>query len=128
MSTRMVVALFIGTLVAVPAWAQAPAQASNMVLVANNTLNGNGDGGEGLVIQRRADGRRILYLAHESQKTCLSILDVTRPENPTLINQVPSPGPGRTRCNSIGLSGNVLLVANQTLKQGEKPAGLWVLD
>ena len=33
-----------------------------------------------------------------------------------------------TRCNSLGLSGNVLAVANQTLKVGQKPAGMWLLD
>jgi hypothetical protein len=99
-----------------------------MVLVAHNDLNGNGDGGEGLVIQQWPDGRRVLYLAHEGQKTCLSIVDVTHPEKPTMINQLPSPSPGITRCNSLGLSGNVLVVANQTLKQGQKTAGMWVLD
>jgi hypothetical protein len=33
-----------------------------------------------------------------------------------------------TRCNSLGLSGNVLAVANQTQKVGQKPAGMWLLD
>ncbi len=33
-----------------------------------------------------------------------------------------------TRCNSLGLSGNVLAVANQAAKIGQKPAGMWVLD
>jgi hypothetical protein len=28
-------------------------------------LNGNGDGGEGMALQKLKDGRRILYLAHE---------------------------------------------------------------
>jgi hypothetical protein len=42
--------------------------------------------------------------------------------------QLPSPGPAVTRCNSLGLSGNVLAVANQTLKVGQKPAGMWLLD
>jgi hypothetical protein len=64
----------------------------------------------------------------EGEKTCLSIIDVTRPENPVLINQLPSPSPGVTRCNSLGLSGNVLAVANQANKTGGKTAGMWVLD
>ncbi|HXA68413.1 MAG TPA: hypothetical protein VNV82_24840, partial [Bryobacteraceae bacterium] len=108
--------------------AQPVAEAQNISLVGHNDLNGNGDGGEGLAIQQFPDGRRVLYLAHEGQKTCLSIVDVTHPENPVMINQIPSPAPGITRCNSLGLSGNVLVVANQTLKQGQKMAGMWILD
>ena len=112
----------------VPLRAQATAQTKDVALVGHNDLNGNGDGGEGLAIQQWPDGRRILYLAHEGQKTCLSIVDVTHPEQPVLINQLPSPAPGITRCNSLGLSGNVLAIANQALKQGQKTAGMRVLD
>jgi len=115
-------------LIAAPAGAQSVAESRNMTLVGHNDLNGNGDGGEGLALQQLPDGRRILYLAHEGQKTCVSILDVTRPEQPVLINQLPSPAPGVTRCNSLGLSGNVLAIANQTLQKGQKSAGMWVLD
>jgi hypothetical protein len=75
-------------------------------------LNGQGDGGEGLALQQFPDGRRILYLAHEAPQRCLSVIDVTTPERPVLVNQLPSPTPGVTRCNSLGLSGNVLAVAN----------------
>jgi hypothetical protein len=110
------------------AHAQPAAEAQNVSLVGHNDLNGNGDGGEGLALQQFPDGRRVLYLAHEGQKTCLSIIDVTHPENPVMITQFPSPSPGITRCNSLGLSGNVLAVANQTLKQGQKTAGMWILD
>jgi len=100
----------------------------NISLVGHNDLNGKGDGGEGLAIQVTPDGHRILYLAHEGQDTCISILDVTKPENPVLLNQLPVPSPGVTRCNSLGLSGNVLVIANQTLQVGQKTAGLWILD
>ena len=71
--------------------AQPAAEAQNVSLVGHNDLNGNGDGGEGLAIQQFPDGRRVLYLAHEGQKTCLSIVDVTHPDNPVMINQLPSP-------------------------------------
>jgi hypothetical protein len=74
------------------------------------------------------DGRRILYLAHEAPRRCLSIIDVSKPENPVLVNQLPSPTPGVTRCNSQGLSGNVLAVANQAAKAGGTRAGMWALD
>jgi hypothetical protein len=45
-----------------------------------------------------------------------------------MVNQLPSPAPGTTRCNSLGLVGDRLVVANQTLTKGQKPAGMWVLD
>ena len=108
--------------------APAAAEAKSMELVAHHELGGNGDGGEGMAIQQRPDGRRILYLAHEGQKTCLSVVDVTDPKAPSLLNQLPSPGSGVARCNSLGLAGDVLAVANQTLKPGQKPAGMWLLD
>ncbi len=110
------------------ALAQSSPEQKSMVLLAHNDLNGNGDGGEGMAIQQWPDGRRILYIAHEGEKTCLSIVDVTHPENPVMVNQLPSPASGITRCNSLGLAGNVLVVANQTKKVGQTPAGMWVLD
>src|SRR5271170_226837 len=127
MKSILVIAAIAG-IAALPVSAQRTAESSNVTLVGHNDLNGNGDGGEGLAIQQWPSGQRILYLAHEGQKTCVSIVDVTHPENPVLINQLPSPAPGITRCNSLGLSGNVLVIANQALQKGEKTAGLWVLD
>src|SRR5215475_6337770 len=121
--------LAIAAVAAVPAaHAQPAAEARNMQQVSQLDLAGNGDGGEGMALQQRPDGRRILYLAHEGQKICLSVVDVTDPRAPELVAQLPSPGPGVTRCNSLGLSGNVLAVANQTLKVGQKLAGMWLLD
>ena len=111
-----------------PAASSSTARADHVVLVGHSDLNGHGDGGEGLVLQQWPDGRRLLYLAHEGETTCLSVVDVTRPEAPALVNQLPSPAPGTTRCNSLGLSGSTLVVANQTLNKGAKPAGMWVLD
>ena len=109
-------------------YAQSGAESRNMVLVGHNDLNGNGDGGEGLALQQWPDGRRLLHLAHEAPERCLSIIDVTTPEAPRLVNQIRSAAPGITRCNSLGLSGNVLAVANQSAKAGGKPAGMSVLD
>src|SRR5262252_9659134 len=128
---RLLLGLSAAAALAAPlarAQSQAPAEARDMELVAHLDLGGNGDGGEGLALHKLRDGRRILYLAHEGQKTCLSAVDVTRPEAPRLVAQLPSPGPGVTRCNSLGLSGNVLAVANQAAKAGGKTAGMWVLD
>jgi len=121
--------LSITTVLALPAArAQPRPEALDMEQVSQLGLNGNGDGGEGMALQKRKDGRRILYFAHEGQKTCLSVIDVTNPRAPALLAQLASPGPGVTRCNSLGLSGNVLAVANQTQKVGQKPAGMWLLD
>ena len=122
------VVVFAVTLFAMTANSEEKAEQKNMLLIGHNALNGHGDGGEGLAIQQRPDGRRILFIAHEGETTCLSIVDVTHPEAPALLNQLPSPAPGITRCNSLGLSGNVLVVANQTMKMGQSPAGMWVLD
>ncbi len=86
---RILFVIGLAGIVILPLSAQPRAEAKDVVLVGHNDLNGNGDGGEGLAIQQWADGRRILYLAHEGQKTCLSIVDVTHPENPVMINQLP---------------------------------------
>ena len=124
-----VLGLSITAVLAMPAArAQTVAEAMDVEQVSQLGLNGNGDGGEGMALQKLKDGRRILYFAHEGQKTCLSVIDVTDPRAPVLIVQLPSPGPAVTRCNSLGLTGNVLAVANQTAKVGQKPAGMWLLD
>src|SRR5690349_19010355 len=85
------------TLFAFPARAQTAPEAKDIEQVANLNLDGNGDGGEGMALQQRKDGRRILYLAHEGQKTCFSVVDVTNPKAPALVAQLPSPGPAVTR-------------------------------
>src|SRR5262249_47723437 len=106
----------------------ASSESKNMRLLAQHDLNGHGDGGEGLAIQKLPDGRRLLYLAHEGTETCLSIIDVTNPKSPALMNQLPSAGRGVARCNSLSLSGNVLAIANQVNAVGREPAGMWLLD
>ena len=128
--TILIALLLTGLSVLFPAFSRATdsAEQKNIELVGHSDLNGNGDGGEGMAIQQWPDGRRILYMAHEGEKTCLTVVDVTHPEKPVMINHLPSPQPGVTRCNSLGLSGNVLGVANQAKKVGQNSAGLWVLD
>jgi hypothetical protein len=41
-------------------------ESKNMRLISSHDLNGFGNIGEGISIQQTADGRRILYMAHES--------------------------------------------------------------
>jgi hypothetical protein len=104
------------------------AEQENVELLAHADLNGKADGGEGLALQQMPDGTRLLFIAHEGQQNCLSIVDVTKPDQPLLVNQLPSPGPGVTRCNSLSLADNVLAVADQTEKVGMSPGGMWLLD
>ncbi|HLI13102.1 MAG TPA: hypothetical protein VKY65_16030 [Alphaproteobacteria bacterium] len=99
------------------------AEASNMEIIGHSDLNGIGKGGEGLALKQYPDGRRILFLAHESAPMCFSVLDVTRPEQPAVIAQIPVEA-SHLRCNSLGLAGDVLVVAHQTQKVGQKDAGL----
>src|SRR6516162_26366 len=63
--------------------------ASNMQIIGHSDLNGAGKGGEGLALQQYPDGRRVLFLAHESAPMCFSAIDVTKPEDPKVIAQEP---------------------------------------
>jgi hypothetical protein len=106
-----------------------PSEARNLTLLSHTTLNGHGDGGESMVIQQWPDGRRVLYFVHQGDQHCLSVVDVTHPEKPEVLVYLPSPSPGATQCNAIGLSGNVLAVANWTSTAEEKGhKGMWLLD
>src|ERR1700691_1134843 len=94
------------------------AEASNMTLVGHSDLNGVGKGGEGLALHQYPDGRRVLFLAHESGPMCFSVVDVTKPEDPKVITQIPV-DVAFARCNSLGLSGTTLAVAHQVDKVGQ---------
>jgi hypothetical protein len=112
------------------AWADpipAVQSASNMRIIGHSDLNGAGHGGEGLALRQYPDGRRVLFLAHESAPMCVSIVDVTKPEDPKVITQIPVPAP-QLRCNSLGLSGTTMTVAHQTDKPGQAGAGMEVWD
>jgi hypothetical protein len=108
---------------------QFPSEARNLTQVSHTTLNGHGDGGESMEIQQWPDGRRVLYFVHQATESCLSVVDVTRPEKPEVLVYLPSPSPGDTQCNAVGLSGNVLAVANWTTNAEQKGhKGFWLLD
>ena len=118
--------------VAPPVAAQTPdaltaAEASNMEIVGRSDLNGVGKGGEGLALRQYADGKRVLFLAHESAPMCFSVIDVTKPEAPSVITQIPVEA-DFVRCNSLGLAGNILIVARQTEKPGQQYAGIDIYD
>src|SRR5262249_12982983 len=98
----------------------------NLRLVGHSSLNGAGKGGEGLALQRHGE-TTILFLAHESAPQCFSVVDVTSPKKPEVLTQVPVEA-DFVRCNSLGLSGNVLVVARQSEKVGQPHGGIVVYD
>lgn len=107
-------------------WAK-PLEAKNMRIVGHSDLNGRGNGGEGLALHQYPDGRRVLFLAHETSPVCLSAVDVTNPAQPKVLTQVPTVTQD-VRCNSLALSGTTLIVAHQTAKVGLPDAGIRIYD
>jgi hypothetical protein len=57
----------------------------NMKLLAQHTLNGFGGMGEGMSMQLARDGRRVLWLAHESAPKNFTAVDVSDPRAPMVI-------------------------------------------
>jgi hypothetical protein len=101
--------------------------ARNMKLLAQHELDGHGNVGEGMVIQLTRDGRRVLWLAHESAPRNLTALDVGDPRRPAVIFQSDLPH-ADMRSNSLDLAGDLLVVAYQTKRPGMQPAGVEILD
>jgi hypothetical protein len=99
----------------------------NMKLISHNELSGFGGIGEGINMQKTADGRRILWLAHESAPKNFTGVDVTDPKNPKVVVQTDLPHKD-VRSNSLDVVGNVMAVAYQTKKWGLKPAGFDLFD
>ena len=67
------------------------AESRNMTLLAQDDLGGFGNVGEGMVIQLARDGRRVLWLAHESAPKNVTAVDVTDPRKPSVILQTDLP-------------------------------------
>ena len=99
----------------------------NMKLLAHHELAGFGGLGEGMGMQLTSDGRRILWLAHESAPKNFSGVDVTDPQNPKLIVQTELPHM-KLRSNSLDVVGNIMVVAYQATTVGIKPAGIDIFD
>ncbi len=99
----------------------------NMPLLAHHELNGFGNCGEGMAIQLAADGRRVLWLAHESAPANITAVDVSDPRKPSVIFQSQLPH-AKMRSNSLDLAGNLLAVAYQTTSPGMTPAGIDLFD
>ena len=99
----------------------------NMRLLGHHELDGFGNVGEGMCIQLAGDGRRVLWLAHESAPKNVTAVDVSEPRNPTVIVQTELPNRDM-RSNSLDLVGDMLVVAYQTSRVGLQPAGFEIFD
>ncbi|MCH8235131.1 MAG: hypothetical protein IIC29_03290, partial [Chloroflexi bacterium] len=98
------------------------AQARNMRLISQSDLGGFGNGGEGLALQATPDGRRILYVAHESGPKDFTALDVTDPSEPIIVAQT-EVAHDMVRSNSLDMVDDLLLVAYQGKTTGVEPVG-----
>lgn len=101
--------------------------AHNMKLISHNELQGFGGMGEGIAMQLADDGRRILWMAHESAPKNFTGVDVTDPRQPKVIVQTELPHM-KMRSNSLDVVGNIMVVANQVKELGAKPAGINIYD
>jgi hypothetical protein len=99
----------------------------NFKLLSHHGLNGFGGMGEGMSIQIAKDGRRILWLAHESAPKNFTAVDVSDPRKPKVVVQTDLPQ-SFMRSNSLELAGDIMAVAYQTQKAGQKPAGFELFD
>jgi hypothetical protein len=99
----------------------------NFKLLAQHDLGGFGGMGEGMSVQIAKDGRRIIWLAHESAPKNFTGVDVTDPRNPNVVVQTVLPQ-SYMRSNSLELTGDIMAVAYQCQKVGQKPAGMELFD
>lgn len=108
--------------------------AFNMKLISQNTLDGFGGLGEGMSISITKDGRRIMWLAHESAPKNFTGVDVTDVKNPKVVVQTDLPN-DKCRSNSLEVTGDIMAVAYQywaglggARVAGEQPAGIELFD
>src|SRR4030088_2628154 len=99
----------------------------NMRFLAHHELQGFGGIGEGMAMQLARDGRRILWLAHESAPKNFTGVDVTDPRAPRVVVQTELPH-AKVRSNSLDIVGDVMAVAYQTQTTGLTPAGFDLFD
>jgi len=99
----------------------------NFKLLAHDMLGGFGGMGEGMSVQIGPDGRRIIWLAHESAPKNFTAVDVSDPRKPKVVCQNDLPH-ANMRSNSLETAGNLMTVAYQTSKKDLKPAGLELFD
>src|ERR1700674_1003999 len=99
----------------------------NFKLLAHHELGGFGGMGEGMAVQAAKDGRPIIWLAHESAPKNFTAVDVSDPRKPKLVVQTDLPQ-AYMRSNSLELTGDIMAVAYQTQKAGQRPGGVGLFD
>src|SRR5499433_2320208 len=99
----------------------------NFKLIGHHLLDGFGGMGEGMSIQIAPDGRRVLWLAHESAPKNFTAVDVSDPRSPRIVARADLPQ-SHMRSNSLETVGDILAVAYQTKEPGLKPAGFELFD
>src|SRR5579883_3606330 len=99
----------------------------NFKLLAHDMLAGFGGMGEGMSVQIARDGRRILWLAHESAPKNFTAVDVSDPRSPKLVARADLPQM-HMRSNSLETVGDIMAVAYQTKEPGLEPAGFELFD
>ena len=102
-----------------------PAEAPK--LLAHEPCGTNGNMGEGMSLQVTKDGRRIMWMAHESAPANFTGVDVSDPRKPKMIIQAELPH-RQVRSNSLEVCGDIMCVAYQTSQVGLKPAGFELFD
>ena len=100
--------------------------ARGMRLLSHDDLGGFGTCGEGIAL-RESGGRRHLYIANERGPVNFTVLDVTDPTAPKVVEQTRLPHPD-VRSNSLALAGDLMVVAYQTSSVGLQPAGIELFD
>ena len=85
----------------------------NFKPLAHHQLNGFGGMGEGMSIQIAGDGRRILWLAHETAPKNFTGVDVSDPRSPKVVVQTTLPE-SHMRSNSLETVDDLMIVAYQT--------------
>ena len=99
----------------------------NFRLLAHDTLGNAGNIGEGVSLQVRPDGRRVVWMAHECAPKNFTAVDVTNPTKPRMILQTELPH-RNVRSNSLEVCGDTMAVAYQTGTHGATPAGVELFD
>src|SRR6266566_7066291 len=99
----------------------------NFNLLGHHELGGFGGMGEGMSIQIAKDGRRIIWLAHESAPKNFTAIDVSDPRKPKVVTQTELPQ-SYMRSNSLEVVGDIMAVAYQCQQPGQKPAGFELFD
>lgn len=99
----------------------------NMRLISHHDLNGFGNIGEGVHLHQTGDGRRVLYLAHESAPKDITSVDVTDIANPRVLAQTEL-AYGHLRSNSLSIVDDTMLVAYQSLEPGQPGTGMGVYN